>query len=92
MTVGLPSRRAAAGSGADRQKDHQNASGIMPPATSHAQQQLPVFLFPSALSFAVDESAAHKLLLTLYNPYDFAVSYRGLFVTKSTYRYSVKFY
>ena len=38
---------------------------------SEASKRLPVFVF-----FA-EESSTHKQLVTIYNPYDFVVSFRG---------------
>ncbi|XP_064455796.1 motile sperm domain-containing protein 1-like [Ornithodoros turicata] len=40
--------------------------------------QLPVFVFPNAITFCADDQATHKQLLTLYNPYDFPLTFRVL--------------
>ena len=38
---------------------------------------LPVFVFPSTLNFYADDSSSYKQILTLYNPYDFGVRFKG---------------
>lgn len=38
---------------------------------------LPVFVFPTELVFYADEQASHKQVLTLYNPYEFALKFKG---------------
>lgn len=38
---------------------------------------LPVFVFPTELFFYADEQASHKQVLTLYNPYEFALKFKG---------------
>uniref|UniRef100_H2M266 Motile sperm domain containing 1 n=1 Tax=Oryzias latipes TaxID=8090 RepID=H2M266_ORYLA len=38
---------------------------------------LPVFVFPNELVFYADEQASHKQVLTLYNPYEFALKFKG---------------
>jgi len=43
------------------------------PQTSNT---LPVFVFPSSLSFYADDSSSFKQILTLYNPYDFGVRFK----------------
>lgn len=40
-------------------------------------KRLPVFVFPSSLNFFVEDSSTHKQMITLYNPYDFVVSFKG---------------
>ena len=39
--------------------------------------KLPVFVFPSALTFFSDDQSSHKQVLTLYNPYDFPLKFKG---------------
>lgn len=39
--------------------------------------QLPVFVFPSHVQFIQDDASSHKQIVTLYNPYDFAIAYKG---------------
>lgn len=41
------------------------------------QQNLPVFVFPPSISFYAKDSSSHKQVLTLYNPYEFALNYQG---------------
>lgn len=38
---------------------------------------LPVFVFPTELVFYADKQASHKQVLTLYNPYEFALKFKG---------------
>ena len=38
---------------------------------------LPVFVFPQSLTFCADEQASHKQVLTVYNPYEFALRFKG---------------
>ncbi len=39
--------------------------------------KLPVFVFPTSLYFYSDEQTSHKQVLTLYNPYDFPLKFKG---------------
>ena len=39
---------------------------------------LPVFVFPQSLTFYADEQSSHKQVLTVYNPYEFALRFKGL--------------
>lgn len=45
-------------------------------------KKIPVFVFPNTLKFYLGSKASHKQLLTLYNPYDFPVRFKG-----NTYMY-----
>ncbi|XP_034532539.1 motile sperm domain-containing protein 1-like [Notolabrus celidotus] len=47
---------------------------------------LPVFLFPSELLFHPAETASHRRVLTLYNPYNFSLSFKMLCTAPSLYR------
>ena len=38
---------------------------------------LPVFVFPTELIFYADDQSTHKQVLTLYNPYEFALKFKG---------------
>ena len=38
---------------------------------------LPVFVFPTELIFYADDQSTHKRVLTLYNPYEFALKFKG---------------
>lgn len=40
---------------------------------------LPVFVFPTELVFYADDQTSHKQVLTLYNPYEFALKFKGQF-------------
>lgn len=41
------------------------------------ETSLPVFVFPTQLSFYIKDTTTHRHLITIYNPYDFVVSYQG---------------
>ena len=45
--------------------------------TSSLEGKLPVFVFPSTLTFYSDDQSSHKQVLTLYNPYEFASNFKG---------------
>lgn len=45
---------------------------------SQREKKLPVFVFPEELKFHSDDEAAHKQILTLYNPYDFNVKFQSM--------------
>ncbi|XP_064615138.1 LOW QUALITY PROTEIN: motile sperm domain-containing protein 1-like [Liolophura sinensis] len=40
--------------------------------------KLPVFVFPTSLTFYSDDQSSHKQVVTLYNPYDFAIRFKVL--------------
>ena len=46
--------------------------GIM---ASRPRRQLPVFVFPEELTYTANDT---KKILTIYNPYEFDVEYRGV--------------
>ncbi|CAI5793314.1 motile sperm domain-containing protein 1 isoform X1 [Podarcis raffonei] len=46
---------------------------------------LPVFLFPTELIFYADDQSTHKQVLTLYNPYEFALKFKVLCTTPNKY-------
>jgi hypothetical protein len=37
----------------------------------------PVFVFPSALDFYLEDQTTHKRVMTLYNPYDADITFKG---------------
>lgn len=39
--------------------------------------RIPVFVFPTSLTFYANDQASHKQVLTLYNPYDFPLKFKG---------------
>ena len=39
--------------------------------------RLPVFVFPTSLTFYSDDQSSHKQVLTLYNPYEFTLKFKG---------------
>lgn len=47
---------------------------------------LPVFVFPTELIFYADEQTSHKQVLTLYNPYEFALKFKGQLAEQNTIR------
>lgn len=51
-------------------------------------KRLPVFVFPSSLNFFADESSSHKQMVTVYNPYDFVVNFKGALLTTTTFSIS----
>ncbi|KAJ7303238.1 hypothetical protein JRQ81_012174, partial [Phrynocephalus forsythii] len=46
---------------------------------------LPVFVFPTELIFYADDQSTHKRMLTLYNPYAFALKFKVLWTTPNKY-------
>lgn len=46
---------------------------------------LPVFVFPTELVFYADEQSSHKQVLTLYNPYEFALKFKVLCTAPNKY-------
>lgn len=49
-------------------------------ASSSSRQSggmLPVFAFPTSLTFYSDDQQSLKQVLTLYNPYEFPVKFKG---------------
>ncbi|XP_030595359.1 motile sperm domain-containing protein 1 isoform X2 [Archocentrus centrarchus] len=47
--------------------------------------RLPVFVFPTELVFYADEQSSHKQVLTLYNPYEFALKFKVLCTAPNKY-------
>lgn len=41
-------------------------------------QKVPIFVFPQSINFYLDDQTTHKQVLTLYNPYEFAVRFKGM--------------
>jgi hypothetical protein len=44
--------------------------------------KLPLFVFPTALQFYSDDTASHQQVLTVYNPYNFTLKYKGKLIEK----------
>ena len=42
-----------------------------------AGKRLPVFVFPEELRFVSPDERTHKQVMTLYNPYDFNLNFKG---------------
>lgn len=38
---------------------------------------LPVFVFPHSIRFYSDDRSSHKQVVTIYNPYDFSIRFKG---------------
>ncbi|PSN51778.1 hypothetical protein C0J52_05271 [Blattella germanica] len=47
--------------------------------------QVPVFVYPSPITFYVDDQNSHKQVLTLYNPYEFPIRFRVLCTAPNKY-------
>lgn len=66
---------------ADRGRGRGRAQ-LEPMQQQHRQPELvegslPVFVFPTELVFYADDQTSHKQVLTLYNPYEFALKFKG---------------
>ena len=48
------------------------------PTPQISDGKLPVFVFPSSLNFFTDDQSSHKQVLTLYNPYEFPLKFKGM--------------
>ncbi|KAJ8030751.1 Motile sperm domain-containing protein 1 [Holothuria leucospilota] len=46
---------------------------------------VPVFIFPTELTYYADDLSSHKQVLTLYNPYGFVLSYKVLSTAPEKY-------
>lgn len=40
--------------------------------------KIPVFVSPQSLTFSLDEKSSHRQIITLFNPYDFPVRFKGM--------------
>lgn len=45
--------------------------------SSRTPRKFPVFVFPQSITFYLDDQSTHKQVLTLYNPYEFPVKFKG---------------
>uniref|UniRef100_A0A0A9WL75 Motile sperm domain-containing protein 1 n=2 Tax=Lygus hesperus TaxID=30085 RepID=A0A0A9WL75_LYGHE len=50
--------------------------------------KIPVFAFPTSVDFYLEDHRTHKRLLTVYNPYDFAVRFKVLCTAPDKYEVS----
>lgn len=57
----------------------------MSPPLVATPRKLPIFVFPQNITFYLDDQSTHKQVLTLYNPYDFPVKFKGIFFLFSIY-------
>ena len=66
----------------------QSQLGAMTP------KKLPVFVFPQSVKFYLEDQSTHKQVMTLYNPYDFPVKFKGKLQICSLYLFMllVSFY
>ena len=44
---------------------------------SYGDGRLPVFVFPTSLVMFADDQSTHRQVLTLYNPYEFNLKFKG---------------
>lgn len=42
-----------------------------------SESKIPVFVFPNSMTFLMEDKTTHKRILSLYNPYDYTIKYRG---------------
>jgi hypothetical protein len=47
-------------------------------AGAESQALLPVFVFPANVNFFYDDQSSHKQVLTMYNPYEFPLKFKGM--------------
>lgn len=47
--------------------------------------QVPVFVYPTQISFYLEDQSTHKHIVTLYNPYEFTIRFRVLCTAPSKY-------
>ena len=43
-----------------------------------ATRRLPVFVSPEELEFVGEEETSHKQILTIFNPYNFTIRFKGV--------------
>ena len=55
-----------------------SSSGSSGPGGS-ATAPRPVFVFPGALDFYLEDQTTHKRVLTIYNPFDVDIFFKGSF-------------
>lgn len=55
-----------------------SASANHPHGGLSPTSRLPIFVFPTSLAFYADDSKSQKQVLTLYNPYDTNIRFRGI--------------
>ncbi|XP_068239465.1 motile sperm domain-containing protein 1-like isoform X2 [Palaemon carinicauda] len=48
--------------------------------------RVPVFVFPTTLTFYLNDPSTHKQIVTVYNPYEFRISYQVLCNAPGRYR------
>ena len=49
-------------------------------AASFGDGKLPVFVFPTSLVIFADNQSTHRQVLTLYNPYEFCLKFKGQYL------------
>jgi hypothetical protein len=50
---------------------------VSAPSAAFSSRIPPVFVFPSQIEFYEDDPTTHKRVLTIYNPYDLEVAFKG---------------
>lgn len=53
--------------------------------SSGFDQKVPIFVFPQSINFYLDDQTTHKQVLTLYNPYEFAVRFKVMCTAPNKY-------
>ena len=43
--------------------------------------KVPIFVFPTSLTFYLNDQSTHKQIVTIYNPYEFRITYQSKFDT-----------
>ncbi|MEE6496684.1 hypothetical protein FKM82_002457 [Ascaphus truei] len=74
----------------DRRSSQGGNKGSVPMQQQKRQPELvegnlPVFVFPTELIFYADDQSTHKQVLTLYNPYEFALKFKVLCTSPNRY-------
>ena len=59
-------------------------------AGSPVQGPRPVFVFPGSLDFYLEDQSTHKRVLTLYNPYDVDILFKGNFLSITCIGHCIK--
>ncbi|CAK9795392.1 Motile sperm domain-containing protein 1 [Anthophora quadrimaculata] len=49
-------------------------------------RKLPLFVFPQSMTFFLNDQSTHKQILTVYNPYDFPITFKVLCTAPDKYK------
>lgn len=74
------------GTGDRGQAAVRHVGGVEMAGETGGVSPLPVFLFPSELIFYCEDRSSHRRVLTLYNPYNFNLSFKMLCTAPSLFR------